>query len=441
MADELDQPPIHDKEAERAVLGAVLMDTDAIPRVMSILGESSDAFFTTNHKLTYSAVVTVYNQNRKADIISVAQLLKNTNQLKRVGGSDYLYDLQARIVETENTAFHAQIVYEKWMRRKLIKASETIRSSASDTGKELNAVIADAQQAVYDFTTEHLHTDSQLASDFIVDFLPTLQDPSTNAAIPTGFTDLDIHIQGLQPSNLIVIGARPSMGKSALAFNIAQNVTFDHNKSVAFFSVEMPRKELMMRLLSSESGVPFTKILHRKFSDEDWQTLCNAGNQIHERGKIIINDNRGITVEGIKVEARHLKAKHDDLALIIVDYIQLLRTDHDTQNREREVAHISRELQTLAGELEIPLIACSQLNRESAQARDRRPNLAQLRDSGAIEQDADVVLFLHNNSDQIDLRQLIIAKNRNGAAYPNSPDNDINLRFYPETMTFSDYSI
>ena len=430
--------PLHDREAECAVLGAMLMNTDVIPRIMPILGETPDAFFTTDHQIIYSAAVAVYNQHQKADVILVAHHLKNTDQSKRVGGSVYLYDLQARIVETENTEFHAEIVWDKWKRRQLIQASTEIKTLAHDQDKKLLDVQTQALDSVFNLTlSDNAQRQSQPISRNINTLITQIEEraknPKDTAGIPAGFTDFDRVTNGLHPGNFIVIGGRPGMGKTSFALNIAQNICFEQHQPVAFFSLEMTREELETRILASETQLSYADLRAGRVKDEHWETIISAAARITNDGQIILNDNRTLSLGGLKMEARHIKSRHDDLALVIVDYVQLLHGDRDYQNREREVADISRELKILAYELDVPVIGCSQLNRESEKNK-RKPGLANLRDSGALEQDADLAAFLHcdDAENNPEIRQLLILKNRNGAL------KDLELRFQPESMTFTD---
>lgn len=437
--------PLHDKEAERAVLGALLVNPkpdDLIPRVISILGTSPDAFFTVAHQLIYSAVVHLYDQSGTADTLMVAKHLKDTNQLSRlkttgVPGNIYLNDLQSVVVETDNTVFHADAVRDQWERRKLLAASGQIKELAHQYDKDIGELQAQALDLVFDLT---LQTTAKKQSQPISHNITTLikqieeraKNPQSTAGIPTGFTDFDLVSNGLHPGNFIVLAGRPGMGKTAFAINIAQNICLDQHRPVAFFSLEMTREELETRILASESSLSYADLRAGRIKDDQWSDITEAAARIANDGNIIVNDNRTLTLGGLKMEARHIKSRHEDLALVIVDYVQLLHGDRDYQNREREVADISRALKILAYELDVPVIGCSQLNRESEKNK-RKPSLANLRDSGALEQDADLAAFLHYDEEADNtLRQLLILKNRNG------PLKDLELRFQPESMTFTD---
>ena len=434
--------PLHDREAERAVLGAMLMDTDVIPRVMPILGETPEAFFTTDHQIIYSAAVDIYDQHSKADILLVADHLKKTDQLKRVGGTIYLYDLQARIVETENTEFHAQIVRDKWMRRQLIQASAAIREIAQDGEKELVDVLDESQEEIFRLNSLNVNRGfiplGSLINQSLKDIEELYHKKEQYVGVPSGFTDLDILTSGLQRGDLIIIAARPSMGKTTLVLNIAQNIALEHQLPVAVFSLEMPARQVAMRMLAAEAQIDFAKLRIGNISDQSWSDLTQGASTLMEAGsRISIHEARGITIQTVRAEARRLKSQQEDLALIIVDYLQLLRGTGQYTGREQEIAEISRALKALAWELDVPIIACSQLNRELERRPDKRPQLADLRESGAIEQDADLVVFLHRDdyydeqSEAAGMADLIIRKQRNGAT------GTVQLQFIKEQMRFT----
>lgn len=438
--------PLHDREAERAVLGAMLMDTDVIPRVMPILGETPEAFFTTDHRIIYSAAVDVYDQHSKADIILVADHLKKTDQLKRVGGTIYLYDLQARIVETENTEFHAQIVRDKWMRRQLIQASATIREIAQDGEKDLVDVLDESQEEIFRLNSQNTHRGfiplGSLINQSLKDIEELYHKKEQYVGIPSGFTDLDILTSGLQRGDLIIIAARPSMGKTTLVLNIAQNIALDQELPVAVFSLEMPARQVAMRMLAAEAQIDFAKLRIGNITDQNWSNLTQGATTLMEAGnRISIHEARGITIQTVRAEARRLKSQQENLALIIVDYLQLLRGTGQYTGREQEIAEISRALKALAWELDVPIIACSQLNRELERRPDKRPQLADLRESGAIEQDADLVVFLHRDdyydeqSEAAGMADLIIRKQRNGAT------GTVQLEFIKEQMRFANLQV
>ena len=435
---------LSDKEAEQAVLGAMMTEKSVIPRVIALLGHTSDAFFTTDHQLIYTAILTVYDRVSNADPLLVADELKRTNQINRTGGTGYLYELQAPIVETESTEFYADILHEKATRRQLIQAGGAIRELAQDESIELAEVLNQAQEAVFELG----HNDAQRGFQPINPLVTTSIDAIEKLfhkqdrflGVPTGFMDFDNMTSGLQPGNFVIIAARPSMGKTTLVLNMAQNIAIDQKRPVAIFSLEMPAQDIVMRMLSAESHIDFGRLRTGNFSEDYWRPLTEAASRLSE-ASILINDNRGLTVQALRAEGRRLKGEHGDLALIIVDYLQLLRGTGKYNQREQEISEISRALKVLAWELNVPIIACSQLSREVERRPDKQPQLSDLRESGAIEQDADLVAFLYREDyyedEETDDRveaNLMIKKQRNG------PTGTVILYFTKKQMRFENQS-
>ena len=435
---------LSDKEAEQAVLGAMMTDKSVIPQVITKLGQTSDAFFTVDHQLTYSAILAVYDRVSNADPLLVADELKRVNQLNRAGGTEYLYELQAPIAETESTEFYADILYEKATRRRLIRATSQIREMAYDEGVGIAEVLNQSQEAVFDLG----QTDTQrgfvaihtLLTESLSAVESLYQKKSRFLGIPTGFMDFDHMTSGLQPGNLVIIAARPSMGKTTLVLNIAQNIALEEKRPVAIFSLEMPAQDIVMRMLAAESRIDFTRLRTGNFSEDNWKPLTEGASRLAE-APILINDNRGLTVQSLRAEGRRLKGEHGNLALIIVDYLQLLRGTGRYNVREQEISEISRALKVLAWELNVPIIACSQLSREIERRPDKRPQLSDLRESGAIEQDADLVAFLHRDDyyededvgDRVEAN-IMIKKQRNG------PTGTVILYFTKKQMRFENPS-
>ena len=431
---------LSDKEAEQAVLGAMMTEKSVIPPVIALLGHNSDAFFTTDHQLIYAAILAVYERVSNADPLLVADELKRTNQINRAGGAGYLYELQAPIVETESTEFYADILHEKATRRQLIQAGSQIRELAQDETVELTEVLNQSQEAVFELGQNESERGFHPIRPLITTSIDAIEKLYHKAdrflGVPTGFMDFDHMTSGLQPGNFIIIAARPSMGKTTLVLNMAQNIALEQERPVAIFSLEMPAQDIVMRMLAAESHIDFGRLRTGNFSEDYWRPLTEGASRLAE-APILINDNRGLTVQGLRAEGRRLKGEHNELALIIVDYLQLLRGTGRYNAREQEISEISRSLKVLAWELNVPIIACSQLSREVERRPDKQPQLSDLRESGAIEQDADLVAFLYREDyyeeeevgDRVEAN-LMIKKQRNG------PTGTVVLYFTKKQMRF-----
>jgi replicative DNA helicase len=435
--------PLHDRESEQAVLGAMMVDSAVIPRVLAILGHTSEIFFTADHQLIYTAILAVYERHNKVDPLLVSDELERKNELNRAGGDLYLYDLQARIVETDSTEFYAQIVREKSTRRQLVQTGEQISNLARDQDKELRDVLDQAQEGVFRLGQADNDQGFVSVGSIVNETLREIEELSHKheqfIGIPTGFTDFDLMTSGLQRGDLIIIAARPSMGKSTLVLNMAQNIAIEQELPVAIFSLEMPTQQVLLRMLAAEAQINFGHLRTGRLTDEDWPGLTQAASSLMSV-PIFINETRGVTVQTLRAEGRRLKGEHNNLAVIIVDYLQLLSSAGRYSGRVEEISDISRTLKTLAWELDTPIIACSQLSREVEKRPDKRPLLSDLRESGAIEQDADLVAFLYREdyydeaADDQGTADLIIKKQRNG------PTGTVRLEFNKTQMRFANMS-
>jgi replicative DNA helicase len=435
--------PLHDRESEQAVLGAMMVDSAVIPRVLAILGHTSEVFFTADHQLIYAAILAVYERHNKVDPLLVSDELERKNELNRAGGDLYLYDLQARVVETESTEFYAQIVREKSTRRQLVQTGEQISNLARDQDKELRDVLDQAQEGVFRLGQADNDQGFVSVGSIVNETLREIEELSHKheqfIGIPTGFTDFDLMTSGLQRGDLIIIAARPSMGKSTLVLNMAQNIAIEQELPVAIFSLEMPTQQVLLRMLAAEAQINFGHLRTGRLTDEDWPGLTQAASSLMSV-PIFINETRGVTVQTLRAEGRRLKGEHNNLAVIIVDYLQLLSSAGRYSGRVEEISDISRTLKTLAWELDTPIIACSQLSREVEKRPDKRPLLSDLRESGAIEQDADLVAFLYREdyydeaADDQGTADLIIKKQRNG------PTGTVRLEFNKTQMRFANMS-
>lgn len=432
--------PLHDRESEQAVLGAMMVDGAVIPRVIAILGHTSEVFFTADHQLIYTAILSIYERHNRVDALLVSDELERTNDLNRAGGDLYLYDLQARIVETESTEFYAQIVREKSTRRQLVQAGEQISNLARDQEQELREVLDQAQEGIFRLgqadNDQGFVSVGSIVKETLAGIEKLFHKQDQFVGIPTGFTDFDLMTSGLQRGDLIIIAARPSMGKSTLVLNMAQNIAIEQELPVAIFSLEMPTQQVLLRMLAAEARINFSNLRTGNLTGEDWTGLTQAVSSLMSV-PIFINDMRGLSVQTIRAEGRRLKGEHENLAVIIVDYLQLLSGSGRYAGRVEEISDISRALKTLAWELDTPIIACSQLSREVEKRPDKRPLLSDLRESGAIEQDADLVAFLYREdyydeaADDQGTADLIIKKQRNG------PTGTVRLEFYKTEMRFA----
>ena len=439
---------LHAREAELYVLGAMMTDSIVVPQVAALLGIKPDAFFATDHQLIYSAILACYERHQHADPLLVADELERRHQLNRIGGNVYLYDLQAPIVETESVEEYAKVVREKATRRQLIRAGNQICQFARDQELELNEVLDQAQEEIFRINNANTKQGGFVAVSSIVretlEEIESLYGKSEDerfTGIPTRFTDFDLMTSGLHRGDLIIIAARPSMGKSTLVLNIAHNIASYQQLPVAIFSLEMPAKHVLIRLLAAEARIDFGRLRTGNLTQEHWETLTQAVSSLMPpTAPIFINETRGSTVQSVRAECRRLKSEYKDLALVVIDYLQLLGGSGRYSGREQEVSDISRSLKTLAWELDVPVIACSQLSREVERRPDKRPVLSDLRESGGIEQDADVVAFLYRddyydeNSEDQGMADLIIRKQRNG------PTGTVRLQFLKSQMRFDNMS-
>ena len=432
---------LHDRQAEQFVLGAMMTDSATVSLIAPLLGEAPDILSTTDHQLIYTAILAAYERSSQSEPGLVAHELERTNQINRAGGNIYLYDLQARVVETESAEFYAQIVREKATRRRFIAASQEIQQLALNQEEEIETVQDQIQEAIFRVGYENRQDGfiriGTVVRETLQDVLDAASRDENILGVSTGFVDFDILTSGLQKGALHIIAARPGMGKTSFILNIAQNIAIESEGelSVAIFSLEMPVKELTMRMLSAESGVEFSRVRSGFLSDEQWDLIAQAVTRF-ENAPIFLNCTWGLTIQRLRSEARRLKGEHPNLCLVAVDYLQLVSDSSRNIPREQEIAGISRSLKSLAVELELTVIACAQLSREVERRPDKRPVLSDLRESGSIEQDADLVAFLYRDdyydeqSEEAGLADLMIRKHRSG------PTGTIQLEFVATEMRF-----
>lgn len=435
--------PPQNLEAEQWVLGALILDSDALPQAMEIL-ESDEDFYKDSHKRIYKAMLELFNKGEPIDIITLSEYLKKSNELDLVGGITYLSFLANNILTSANIRYHSKIVKEKAILRRLLSSATQIITKVYDDELEADEMVDYAEKIIFDIAERRVKTSSfSSIKEVIKDTFATIerlyQKKEALSGIPSGFKDLDALTSGFQKGDLIVIGGRPGMGKTAFALNIAQYVAINVREPVAFFSLEMSKEQLALRMLCSESMVNSSKIRRNDISTEEWQRLIRAAGKLAD-APIFIDDSSGISVLDIRAKARRLKLEQKNLGLIILDYLQLMRSRGNFERREQEISDISRSLKALAKELKVPVIALSQLNRGVEQRPNKRPVLADLRESGAIEQDADLIIFLYreeiykkNDPSIRNKAEILVEKQRNG------PIGVIPLTYLADCTRFVDY--
>ncbi|NUS25061.1 MAG: replicative DNA helicase [Streptomyces sp.] len=418
---DFERQPLHDQDAEQSVLGGMLLSKDAIFDVLAVL--KAEQFAAPKHETIFRAILEVHNDGNPVDPITVSAELTKRGELNKVGGPSYVHHLVDTVPTSANAEHYADIVREKAILRGLEKAGRHISALAYAQEGELADICNQAQTAVYT-ATEVSHADEEDVPlgdvmEGMLDELDANQNRKNEmTGVPTGLRDLDDLTNGLQPGQLIVIAARPAMGKSTLAVDFARCCSIKHNRTSQIFSLEMGRNELAMRINSAEARVALHHMRNGTMTEDDWTRLARRMPDI-QAAPLYIDDSPNITLNHIRSRARKRKAKNG-LHLIVVDYIQLMESDTRTENRQQEVSKISRGLKLLAKELEVPVIALSQLNRGPEQRTDKKPVISDLRESGAIEQDADMVILLHREdayekeSPRAGEADLIVAKHRNG---------------------------
>ncbi|MCA9342963.1 replicative DNA helicase [Candidatus Saccharibacteria bacterium] len=415
--------PPQNLDAETSLLGGILIDTDAIVKVADTV--SVEDFYDEKHGIIYGAIKSLYEKHSPIDVLTVADGLRSSGQLDTIGGAAYLTELSNDVPTAAHVEQYASIVSQKAIRRRLIKASQDITSYGYDESKSLQELISDAEASLFDVSQKHIKQDIVNLDSILSESFERLdelhKDKGKIRGIPTGFKDLDDILAGFQRSDLIILAARPSMGKTALALNLAHNVATKAGESVLLFSLEMSKEQLVDRMLAMESGVDAWALRTGNLSDQDFEKISHAMGTLSE-AQIYIDDTPGITVSDMRTKARRESHKHP-MGLIIVDYLQLMsggsRFSGDS-NRVQEITEISRGLKGLARELNVPLIALSQLSRSVENRHPQIPQLSDLRESGSIEQDADVVAFIYRedyynkDSERQNITDILIKKHRNG---------------------------
>ena len=434
--------PPQSLEAEVSVLGGVLLENEALNRALEVVNEGD--FYREAHRQIFSALLHLYERNEPADLITLSEVLKKRDALEEVGGIEYLNFLVNSVPTAANIAYYAKIIKEKSILRKLInRATEIINLGFGDAG-DVDESLDRAERLIFEISEDRVRPSFFPIKDIIKASFKTIENlyekKQLITGVPTGFTKLDDLTSGLQPSDLIIVAGRPSMGKTALALNITQHAAIEDGIPSAIFSLEMAKEQLALRLLCSEAKVDAHRLRGGFLSETDWPKLTRAAGSLSE-APIFIDDTPGLTVLEMRAKSRRLKAEHN-LGLVVVDYLQLMRGRANSETREQEISDISRSLKALAKELRLPVIALSQLNRKVEDRGDRRPQLADLRESGAIEQDADVIIFLYrdevyNRSEDNPHKgkaEIIVGKQRNG------PTDKFELAFLDKYTCFENLS-
>jgi replicative DNA helicase len=437
----LDKLPPQNIDAEQSVLGAILIDNSALMSTLELLGYED--FYREAHRKIFIGMTDLFDRSEPIDIVTLTDHLRKKNDLDAIGGPQYLTSLAMTIPTAANVRYHSKIVREKAMLRGLLRSVTDIARSVYDGELDAEELIDYAEKTVFDLSDKRIKVSFSSLKDVIKDSFQMIEQlydkKEMVTGVPTGFSQIDELTTGLQKSDLIIVGGRPSMGKTAFSLNIAQYVGAHMKEPVAIFSLEMSKEQLAFRMLCSEAMVDSNSIRKGFIKKEDWHRLTNAAGNLAS-APIFIDDSAGMTVLEMRAKARRLKAEHG-LSLVIVDYLQLMRGRGNAERREQEISEISRSLKALAKELRVPVIALSQLNRGVESRTEKKPTLADLRESGAIEQDADVIIFLYRDEvynkkreDNKGKAEIIIAKQRNG------PTGEIPLTFLSHCTRFENYA-
>ena len=417
---ELAKIPPHDIDAEQAVLGSMLTDKEAVNAAIESLKE--DAFYRDDNRIIFQAIVNLYSKSEPIDIITLKDELESMDKFEQVGGYEYLASLPDKVPTTANVQKYIKIVEEKSILRNLIKTANEIIELGYDPTEDVEDIMDGAEKKIFDIMQSKNQKGYTPIKDVLVESFTKLEELYNRkqhiTGVPTGFAELDYKTAGLHGSELILVAARPAMGKTAFALNLATNAALRGNAPVAIFSLEMSKDQLVNRILCSEAMVDSNKVRTGKLDEDDWVKLAGAIGPLSE-AEMYIDDTPGISVMEIRTKCRKLKMEKN-IGLVVIDYLQLVQGNKRTASREQEISEISRSLKILAKEINVPVIALSQLSRAVEQRPDHRPMLSDLRESGSIEQDADIVMFLYRDdyynkeSEKKDIAEVIIAKQRGG---------------------------
>ncbi len=412
--------PPHSIEAEQSVVGSMIMDKDAITTASEII--SSEDFYQHQYGLLFDAMVELFNEGKPVDLITLQEKMKEKELPSELSSIEFIRDLMTAVPTSANVKYYANIVREKATLRRLIKVTESITNECYLNREKLEVILEETEKQVFDVVQNKSSGDFVSIKDIVIKSLESIESAAKNkgsvTGIATGFYDLDYKTAGLQPSDLILVAARPSMGKTAFVLNIAEYVAVKSNITTAIFSLEMSKDQLVKRIISMNSKVDSQAIRSGELQDDDWVKLVESARSIGN-SNLIIDDTPGISIGELRSKCRKFKLEHN-LGLVIIDYLQLMSGGKKAESRQQEISEISRSLKALAREISAPVIALSQLSRAVEQRPDKRPMLSDLRESGAIEQDADVVMFIYrddyynHDSEDAGVSEIIIGKQRNG---------------------------
>ncbi|WP_418791208.1 replicative DNA helicase [Phosphitispora sp. TUW77] len=437
MSIPLEKIPPQNLDAEQSVLGSMLIDKDAVVKAIQIL--TAEDFYRDANGHIFEAAVNLFNRNEAVDLITLSEELKQSGLLDQVGGVSYVAGLANLVPTAANVEYYARIVFGKSLLRRLISVSTRITQMGYEGEEDIEVLLDKAEQMIFELAQRKSHSGFTHLKNIIMETFERIEVLHQNkggiTGVPSGFADIDRLTSGFQPSDLIIVAARPSMGKTALCLNIAQYAALRKELPVAVFSLEMAKEQLVTRMLCAEAMVDQQKVRTGQLTDKDWQQLTRAAGPM-SRAPLFIDDTPGITAMEMRAKCRRLKAEHG-LSLIVIDYLQLMQGRKRIENRQQEISEISRALKMLAREIQAPVIALSQLSRAVEQRQDKRPMMSDLRESGSLEQDADIVMFIYRDeyyhpdeSDKKGQAEIIIAKQRNG------PVGSADLGFMKEYTKF-----
>ncbi len=410
----------YSREAEQAVIGSALTDMQSVSASMEIV-KPDDFFFSQNREI-FAVVSELFNENSPIDFITVSNRLNRHDKLDAVGGLDYLRNVASNVPTTRHTAYYANIIKEKAVLRNLIKSAGVISDMAYGEDDKVDRVLEQSEQLIFDVASSRENNDIVPIGDILLGSYQTMVENSQNkggiTGLATGFDELNRRTGGFHGGELILIAGRPGMGKSTFAVNIAEHMAINEKKTIAIFNLEMPKEQIVNRIICSQARVSTGKIRNGEISADDWEKIGEIVDKVAS-APMYIDDTASVTVSQIRAKCRRLK-QTKNLALVVIDYLQLMQSSGRTESRQQEISEISRSLKILSKELDIPVVALSQLSRASESRSDKRPMLSDLRESGAIEQDADIVMFLYRedyykqDTDEKNIAECIIAKHRNG---------------------------